>query len=105
MELAITLFIIMVAGIAIAATNDSDEEEGRVSVMYGYPKYRRTWLTIYHYRESDRWVFEWDDLFDSGRPKSWGPFSDFRMNDDKESGATAEEFKKARKLLKDDGLI
>lgn len=43
------------------------KKEKKVSVLYGYPAGRTTWLTIYHRRSTDEWIFEWDDLFDDGR--------------------------------------
>ncbi len=73
-------------------------KEKKVSVMYGYPNGSNTWLTIYHHRKSDKWEFEWDDLFDSGRPKSWGA-GDF-MFKDKKSGASDDEHSHAKSLLK-----
>ncbi|KAA5949709.1 hypothetical protein F3I56_17680, partial [Pantoea sp. VH_25] len=60
------LFLLLVAWICIATAGEPLRDE-KVSVMYGYPRYKKTWLTIYHYRATDRWVFEWDDLFDAGR--------------------------------------
>ena len=77
----------------------------KVSVLYGYPAYRKTWLTVYHYRKTDKWEFEWDDLFDSGRPSSWGPKSQCLMYEDKKSGATKEEFHKAWAMLNARGLL
>ena len=73
----------------------------KVSVMYGYPKGESVWLTIYHHRKKNKWIFEWDDLFDDGKPKSWGD-GDF-MYVDKKSGATPEEHAYAKKLLKNRG--
>lgn len=75
----------------------------KVSVMYGYPKGRNTWLTIYHKRRTDDWVFEWDDLFDSGRPRDWGNMERV-MNKDKKSGATEQEHEEAKRRLKSRGL-
>ena len=80
------------------------KKDKKVSVLYGYPAYKKTWLTVYHYRGSDKWIFEWDDLFDSGRPKSWGDLSECLMFKNKRSGATEEEFNKAWNMLKDRGL-
>lgn len=76
-------------------------KEKKVSVMYGYPKGKRVWLNIYHFRKTDEWEFEWDDLFDAGKPKSWGE-GNF-MYVDKKSGATPEEHAYAKKLLKNRG--
>lgn len=75
----------------------------KVSVMYGYPAGETTWLTIYHYRSANRWVLEWDDLFDEGRPKSMRPISQCLMFRDKKSGATVEEFVEAELLLRKRG--
>ncbi|KAA6046328.1 hypothetical protein F3I27_20020 [Pantoea sp. Bo_2] len=97
------LFLLLVAWICIATAREPLHDE-KVSVMYGYPLYKKTWLTIYHYRATDRWVFEWDDLFDAGRPKSWGNISECLMCTDKKSGATDEEFKEAWKRLKKRGM-
>lgn len=79
-------------------------KDEKVEVLYGYPAYRKTWLTIYHYRRSDKWVFEWDDLFDGGRPKSWGDISLCLMYEDKKSGATREEYAEAWRQLNARGL-
>lgn len=45
-----------------------------VKVGYGYPAKSHTWLTVYHRRKADKWVYEWDDLFADSRPKryTWG---------------------------------
>lgn len=77
----------------------------KVEILYGYPAHRKTWLTIYHRRKSDVWEFEWDDLFDSGRPKSWGDVSRCLMFEDERNGATSEEFKKAWQLLRNRNLL
>ena len=97
------LFIFLFAGFCCWVAGEPLRDE-KVSVMYGYPCYRTTWLTVYHYRATDRWEYEWDDLFDSGRPKSWGDISLFLMNKDKKSGATQEEFDEALKRLRARGL-
>lgn len=76
------------------------EKLKKVSVLYGYPPNKKTWLTIYHCRATDRWIFEWDDLFDSGRPKSMYPLHLNLMRPDKKSGATPEEHAKAMAMLK-----
>ncbi len=77
----------------------------KIQVLYGYPANRKTWLTIYHRRKQDVWEFEWDDLFDSGRPKSWGDISECLMFEDKNKGATREEFTKAWQLLRKRNLV
>ena len=43
-----------------------------ITVAYGYPPYKKTWLTIYRRSKSGEFIFEWDDLFADKRPKSWG---------------------------------
>lgn len=77
----------------------------KIEVLYGYPAGRRTWLTIYHRRKSDTWEFEWDDLFDSGRPKSWGDVSECLMFEDRKHGATREEFNAAWQMLRNRNLV
>lgn len=95
--------VIIISVVAAAIVNAfTVKKENKISVMYGYPRYKRTWLTIYHYRDTDKWLFEWDDLFDDGRPKSWGSISDFLMYRDK--NVTDEEYNKALRILKQDGL-
>lgn len=42
-----------------------------VEVAYGYPPYKKTWLTIYRREKSGEFIFEWDDLFADERPKSY----------------------------------
>lgn len=42
-----------------------------VSVAYGYPPGRRTWLTIYRCKRCGRYHREWDDLFAEPRPPDW----------------------------------
>lgn len=73
----------------------------KVSVLYGYPPGSRTWLTIYHRRSTDEWIFEWDDLFDSGRPKSWGDVRQCLMYPNKDGKVTDEEISKARAMLRE----
>lgn len=77
------------------------KKEKKVSVLYGYPAGRTTWLTIYHCRSTDEWIFEWDDLFDDGRPKSWGDVRQCQMYNDKDKGATREEIAEARSMLRE----
>lgn len=40
-----------------------------VTVAYGYPPYRRTWLTIRHCAHCGKFVFEWDSVFADSRPE------------------------------------
>lgn len=98
METLLVVICFMGAGLLIYML-PLPKKEKKISVLYGYPAGRTTWLTIYHRRSTDEWIFEWDDLFDSGRPKSWGDVSQDLMYKDKKSGATKEEFAKARKML------
>lgn len=99
-----TLLLVGVSMFAIYAIYRGVTREERVEVLYGYPAHCRTWLTVYHYRKSDRWIFEWDDLFDEGRPKSW-PINQHFLYEDRKSGATREEFEEAWKLCQKRGLI
>lgn len=79
----------------------AEKRPKKTLIMYGYPPYGKVWLSIYHRRKTDEWIFEWDDLFDEGRPKSWGHISeDFMFS---ENGATQEEVDTARKKLKKRG--
>lgn len=94
--------IIILALAAVLINVFRVKKKCKTSVMYGYPRYKKTWLTIYHCRDTDEWIFEWDDLFDDGRPKSWGSISDFLMYRDK--NVTDEEYNKALLMLKQDGL-
>lgn len=80
-------------------------KEEPISVLYGYPAYNRTWLTVYHYRRSDRWVFEWDDLFDEGRGHPFTPLSKCFLYEDDESGATPEELLEAWRLCRNRGYL
>ncbi|HAI4470730.1 TPA: hypothetical protein J6N65_000251 [Escherichia coli] len=92
---------LMVAGfILLKKHKDRDQ---KVEVLYGYPANSTTWLTIYHYRKSGRWVFEWDDLFAEKRPKSWGDISECMMFEERKSGATREEFNEAWRRLSERG--
>lgn len=100
MGVVCVIVVFFVAGVLLM--NCKTRKEVKTTIMYGYPRYRKTWLTIYHYRESDKWVFEWDDLFDEGRPKSWGDISEFLMY--KGKNVHDDEYKKALELLKSDGL-
>ncbi|MCH0685612.1 hypothetical protein KVQ01_11335 [Escherichia coli] len=72
----------------------------KVQVLYGYPSFKKCWLTVYHYRGSDEWQFEWDDLFADVRPSSWGDISQCLMFDGHKNGATKQEIEKAWDLLK-----
>ena len=89
-------------GLAIAIKEAC--KDNKVEVLYGYPAYRKTWLTIYHHRKSDRWVFEWDDLFDSGRPQSWGDISACLMRSSSSEKATKDEINRAWAMLRKRGL-
>lgn len=80
---------------------DRAKKEKKVSVLYGYPAGRTTWLTIYHRRSTDEWIFEWDDLFDEGRPKSWGDINQCQMYADDEEGASSNEIAKAREMVRE----
>lgn len=102
----ITLPIIFIfAGIVVWVIIKESGREEKVEVLYGYPAYRKTWLTIYHDRRKDKWIFEWDDLFDSGRPADWGPISQCMMFEDKKSGATKDEYLHAWRMLKHRDLM
>ena len=65
------------------------------TLMYGYPKYSNTWLTIKRCERCDLSINEWDDLFVGPRPKSF-PIHKDCMNLDKRSGLTV---KPAKKIL------
>lgn len=80
------------------------ERDKKISVLYGYPKYSKKWLNIYYRRGKDEWIFEWDDLFDSGRPASWGHISECLMFFNKDSGANEDEAITAWALLQKRGL-
>lgn len=88
----------VIAGIAIAIRDSCKDK--KVEVLYGYPAYRKTFLTIYHYRKSDRWVFEWDDRFDYGRPKSFGDISLCLMRANGDGESTKEEIDRAWAILR-----
>ncbi|MDM1153244.1 hypothetical protein HXZ29_22310 [Escherichia coli] len=83
--------IIILAGASLVAgfilLKKHKDRDQKVEVLYGYPANCTTWLTIYHYRKSGRWVFEWDDLFAEKRPKSWGDISECMMFEERKSGA------------------
>lgn len=99
MDPLVIVSLLLFIGWLVYSTS-SAEKEKKVSVLYGYPSGRTTWLTIYHRRSTNEWIFEWDDLFDSGRPKSWGDVRQCLMYENKKSGATQEEFNKAWELLR-----
>jgi hypothetical protein len=103
-DFQLPIFLLVVGGLVVFLISLKRKDE-KVAVLYGYPAYRKTWLTIYHYRDSDRWIFEWDDLFDSGRPKSWGDIRQCLMYEDARHGATSEEFKQAWAMLRRRGLL
>lgn len=99
--------IIILAGASLVAgfilLKKHKDRDQKVEVLYGYPANCTTWLTIYHYRKSGRWVFEWDDLFAEKRPKSWGDISECMMFEERKSGATREEFNEAWRRLSERG--
>ncbi|EPV6166418.1 hypothetical protein ACV8ED_002830 [Escherichia coli] len=99
--------IIILAGASLVAgfilLKKHKDRDQKVEVLYGYPANSTTWLTIYHYRKSGRWVFEWDDLFAEKRPKSWGDISECMMFEERKSGATREEFNEAWRRLSERG--
>lgn len=97
-----TFWVILVVVLAAALIYyyPSEKKEKEISVLYGYPAGRTTWLTVYHRRSTDEWIFEWDDLFDEGRPKSWGDIRQCQMYPDHDKGATQEEIAKAREMIR-----
>lgn len=99
--------IIILAGASLVAgfilLKKHKDRDQKVEVLYGYPANSTTWLTIYHYRKSGRWVFEWDDLFAEKRSKSWGDISECMMFEERKSGATREEFNEAWARLSERG--
>lgn len=99
--------IIILAGASLVAgfilLKKHKDRDQKVEVLYGYPANSTTWLTIYHYRKSGRWVFEWDDLFAEKRPKSWGDISECMMFEERKSGATREECNEAWRRLSERG--
>lgn len=105
--LLLALLLVLLIGmfaICLASLGESLRDK-KISVMYGYPAGYKTWLTVYHYRATDRWIFEWDDLFDEGRPESMSPVSRCFMYRDKDEGATMAEFVEAEIRLKRQGLF
>ncbi|EJD1075735.1 hypothetical protein M1J64_004065 [Salmonella enterica] len=101
--------IIILAGASLVAgfilLKKHKDRDQKVEVLYGYPANSTTWLTIYHYRKSGRWVFELDDLFAEKRPKSWGDISECMMFEERKSGATREEFNEAWARLSERGYL
>ena len=99
--------IVILAGASLVAgfilLKKHKDRDQKVEVLYGYPANCTTWLTIYHYRKSGRWVFEWDDLFAEKRPKSWGDISECMMFEERKSGATREVFNEAWRRLSERG--
>ncbi len=93
------------AGCWLYPAEKHKDRDQKVEVLYGYPANSTTWLTIYHYRKSGRWVFEWDDLFAEKRPKSWGDISECMMFEERKSGATREEFNEAWARLSERGYL
>lgn len=74
-------------------------ESKRTVVIYGYPSHRKTWLTVYINRSTGVWEFEWDDLFDSGRPASMYPLHLNMMVREHTGNATDEEYQTAMELV------
>ena len=105
--LLLALLLVLLIGMLVIclATCGESLRDKKISVMYGYPAGCKTWLTVYYYRATDRWIFEWDDLFDEGRPESMNPASRCFMYRDKKSGATMAEFVEAEIRLKRRGLL
>lgn len=79
-------------------------KDEKVEVLYGYPAYRNTWLTVYYYRRSKRWVFERDDLFAEPRSKNYKPISQHFLYASKKT-ATPEEIANAWRLCRESGLL
>ena len=81
------------------------KKQNKVLVMYGYPKNKTTWLTLYHDRSKDKWIYEWDDLFAPDRPKDWYPLSMHCMYFEEEGAASIDEYRTAMRLLEERGYI
>lgn len=98
--MTIILSIMFLGLMILAIINDTeDSDKNEIPVLYGYPSNSNTWLTLYYNRKTKDWIFEWDDLFDSGRGKEFGDIKKSYMYPDRKGGATEEEIERARHVL------
>lgn len=77
----------------------------KVEVLSGYPANCNTWLTIYHYRKSDRWSFEWYGKDGCTRPALLGDMSACLMREITEKDVSKMEHAHARILLESNGFF
>ncbi|WP_439212270.1 hypothetical protein [Duffyella gerundensis] len=74
----------------------------KVEVLSGYPANCSRWLTIYHYRHTNRWSLEWYDKPGYGRPPMLN--NDDCLMREANKGASSEELDYARCLLEKTGF-
>ncbi|HEY3987424.1 hypothetical protein [Cedecea sp.] len=105
MSILALVFMLVAIFIAILiAIHKEPWKEKPIEILYGYPAYSNTWLTVKYCRQTARYEFDWDEVFDSGRPISWGDVSQCLMLEYKSGGASQDEIDGAWKLLKKRGL-
>lgn len=101
----ILLFIVWVVW---RENSSARKKKNKIMVLYGYPKYCKIWLTIYHDRITGRYIFEWDDLFDDGRPDTLYPLTECYMFQEyvfqERNKPTQKEIDTAWAMLKERGL-
>lgn len=98
--MTIIISVIFLGLIIFAIIDDAKEsDKNEIPVLYGYPSNSNTWLTLYYNRKTNGWIFEWDDLFDSGRGKEFGDIKKSYMYPNRKDGATEEEIEDARRIL------
>lgn len=99
-----TILIALLILIAIVIAIREWLKDKKVTVIYGYPAYSKVWLTVYHYRKKDMWLFERDDLFADERPSDWD-INKHYLYGKRGAEATDEEIKKGFELCKERGYL
>lgn len=77
----------------------------KVEVLSGYPANCSTWLTIYHYRKSDSWSFEWYGKDGCMRPALLGDISSCLMREVTAKHVSKSEYLHAHFLLASNGFL
>jgi hypothetical protein len=76
------------------------KQENKILVLSGYPKGCKTFLKIYHQRDIDKWVFEWDNCRFCELAKT-----QYRCGMESGKLANTKEIQYAFKLLQERGLM
>lgn len=90
--------------VAILIAIREETKDKKITVIYGYPAYSKVWLTVYHYRKKDLWVFEKDDLFADERPSDWD-LNKHYLYAKRGAEATEEEIEKGFELCRKRGYL